>query len=116
MPPSNFGARASMATAWNCDGSPTGCAPASSIRRSTVPVLYGVPRTMKLFAASPQISFSQSMFDSKPPAARTKVFPEICETRSPCLIDTDRSLLSAMSMAVTSAPYRTETFRRSAAA
>ena len=35
------------------------------------PVLYGVPRTMKLSAASPQASRSHSRFDSNPPEAST---------------------------------------------
>ena len=71
MPPSNFGARPSIATAWHSRGSPIGCAPASSTMRRIVPLLYGVPRTMKLRAASPQASRSQSRFASKPPEAST---------------------------------------------
>ena len=66
MPPSNFGARASTAMAWHARGSPIGCAPASSISRSGVPVLYGVPRTMKLSAASPQASFSHDEVGFEP--------------------------------------------------
>ncbi len=73
MPPSNFGARASTATAWNPRGSPTGMAPCSSSSASMPPWLYGVPRTMKLSAASPQYSFSQGIFASKPPEATTTV-------------------------------------------
>ena len=39
MPPSNLGARASMATAWHCVGSPTGATPASSSILKTSPRL-----------------------------------------------------------------------------
>ena len=56
MPPSNFGARASIATAWHCVGSPTGITPWSSSMRSTSPRLYGVPRMRKLSAAVAPIS------------------------------------------------------------
>ena len=73
MPPSNFGARASTATAWHAR------AIADRLRAgvehqpaAACPVLYGVPRMMKLSAASPQTSRSHSRFDSKPPAASTR--------------------------------------------
>ena len=57
MPPSNFGARASIATAWHCVGSPIGLAPCVEQQRAArVPWLYGVPRIRKLSAASPQDS------------------------------------------------------------
>ena len=71
MPPSNFGARASIATQCPCFASLTGLAPAASSSLRTLPMLYGVPRQRKLSAASPQASRSQAKFDSKPPAAAT---------------------------------------------
>jgi hypothetical protein len=73
MPPSYFGARASIATAWHWVGSPVSCTPRSSSSFSTVPRLFGVPRIRKLSAAGPQYCFSHSMFDSKPPQAATNV-------------------------------------------
>ena len=51
MPPSYFGARASIATAWHWVGSPVSCTPRSSSSLSTVPRLCGVPRMRKLSAA-----------------------------------------------------------------
>ena len=72
MPPSNFGARASSATAWQPRGSPSGLAPCLSSSFNMPPWLCGVPRMMKLSAASPQYSFSQGMFASKPPEATTR--------------------------------------------
>ena len=83
MPPSNFGERASIATAWHCVGSPICLAPWSSSTRSTRPMLYGVPRIRKLSAAGPHASLSQSMFDSNPPEAATSVRAPIFRSAPP---------------------------------
>ena len=61
--------------------------PAARRRRASAsgacPVLYGVPRMMKLSAASPQISRSQSRFDSNPPVAITAALARIVRSRPP---------------------------------
>ena len=75
MPPSYSGARASLATQWDCDGSPIESAPDPIINFNSTTMLNRVPRIRKLSAAHspstfcPYASRIHSRLDSKPPAA-----------------------------------------------
>src|ERR1700759_3994402 len=70
MPPSNFGERASIATAWHWVGSPISCTPLSSSSFRIEPRLYGVPRMRKLSGAAPQICLNPFDVAPNPPGRR----------------------------------------------
>ena len=114
MPPSYFGARASIATAWHWVGSPVSCTPRSSSSFSTVPRLFGVPRMRKLSAAGPQYCFSHSIFDSKPPQAATNVAARTVWCAPPRRTVADRNMPLSMSRSMTSASYSISAPRLSA--
>ncbi len=104
MPPSNFGARASIATAWHWVGSPISCTPRSISIFSTAPlIVVGVPRIRKFSAAGPQYFFSHSMLDSKPPHAATEGRgADACSAPSRRTV-ADRNMPSCTSTSTTSA-------------